>query len=131
VESRKTAPSDDGLFLSRGDEWVTETPRQNIGWVDRDRIRIPDPTTGAVAGTCLAWLRSNGVQLEPSLATVATLRGADAVFCLNSVRGITPVREIWDENDKRVVQIFSSANHPIVCRLQEQWRAALLSTVNR
>jgi hypothetical protein len=47
---------------------------------------------------------------------------------LNAVRGITPVREIWDAQDGAVLCTLDSAGHPLVVKLQQAWREALEAT---
>jgi branched-subunit amino acid aminotransferase/4-amino-4-deoxychorismate lyase len=123
--ARGASPSDEGLFLSRAGELVVETVRQNIAWIVGDRIHIPDASVGAVAGTGLAWMQTCGVAIAPARATLAELLRAEAIFVLNSVRGITPVAEVWDASDVRRLGVYSSASHPLVIALQQDWREAL------
>ena len=123
--ARNASLSDEGVFLSRAGEFVVETVRQNIAWVVDDRIHIPDAAVGAVAGTCLAWLRTRGLAVESVRASLGELLQADAIFVLNSVRGITPVAEVWDAADAARLGVYNSASHPLVVALQRDWREAL------
>ncbi|HTO04238.1 MAG TPA: aminotransferase class IV, partial [Opitutus sp.] len=125
MRTRGASPTDEGLFLSRADDCVVETVRQNIAWIVDDRIRIPDMTLGAVAGTCLAWMRTRGLAVEPARATLTEVLQAEAIFVLNAVRGITPVADVWDEADGDQLGVYPSAGHPLVVALQRAWREAL------
>lgn len=125
---RTTNPGDEGLFLSRGDEYVVETPRQNVAWVRDGRIYFPDPSIGALAGTCLAWLLELDSGAQPCRARVDELLKADAIMVLNSVRGITAVREIRDKQDRVLVSSLASQVHPLVVSLRHQWDEALQAT---
>lgn len=123
--ARRAAPADEGLFLSRADEFVVETVRQNIAWIIGDSIRVPDISLGAVEGTGLAWMQTRERAVEPARATLAEFLRAEAIFVLNSVRGITPVAEVWDTSDAVRLGVYSSASHPHVIALQQDWREAL------
>lgn len=129
LHDRQGHPSDEGLFLARQDNVVVETCRQNVLWITGGVVRFPEDSCGAVAGTCLAWLREcGGFAIEPGRATLAEFLQADALFCVNAVRGITPVSEVWDESDVTQLGSFRSAMHPMVLELQRRWAAALAST---
>jgi branched-subunit amino acid aminotransferase/4-amino-4-deoxychorismate lyase len=56
------------------------------------------------------------------------LLGAEAIIVLNSVRGITPVREIRDRHDQVLLTALASQVHPIVVSLRHQWADALQAT---
>jgi branched-subunit amino acid aminotransferase/4-amino-4-deoxychorismate lyase len=131
LQIRNAAATDEGLFLSRADESVVETARQNVAWVVGGRIRFPDATTGAVAGTCLAWLQALGIPTAPARVSLAEFLGADAIFTLNSVRGISPVAEVWDESDASLLGHYNSVAHPLVRRLQHDWSDALAVTARK
>jgi 4-amino-4-deoxychorismate lyase len=128
VQSRSAVPSDEGLFLSRDGRFVVETPRQNLAWIEGGRICFPDPALGAVAGTCLQWLLGLGLAAEMRRASLEQLAQADAIFVLNAVRGITPVREVWDARDSARLGLFESATHPLIVKLQRTWNEALEAT---
>jgi 4-amino-4-deoxychorismate lyase len=128
---RSAADSDEGLFLSQADASVVETARQNVAWIVGGRIRFPDASIGAVAGTCLAWLQTRGIPMEPCRASLADFLVADAIFTLNSVRGITPVAEVWDESDAAWLGSYNSADHPLILRLQRDWSDALAETARK
>jgi 4-amino-4-deoxychorismate lyase len=128
LQKRGAAPADEGLFLARAGGEVVETARQNVAWFARGKWFHPDPTLGAVAGTCLAWLFEQGLAAEPVRASVDGLLQADAVVVMNAVRGITPVRALWDETDREVLGRWRSHAHPRVLELQQWWMEALNST---
>ena len=126
---RTTVASDEGLFLSRDRKFVVETPRQNIAWFAGKRLCYPEPSLGPVAGTCLDWiLEQGGFAARPVHLPLGAVLGADAVFVCNAVRGITPVREIWDAGDRAMLGAFASATHPQVRELRSKWDASLRAT---
>lgn len=125
---RSTDPGDEGLFLSREGGYVVETARQNVAWIRDGRICYPDPAVGALAGTALAWLLELGCAAQPCYARLDEMLAADAIFLLNSVRGITPVREIRDTDDKVLITSLDSSAHPMVASLRRQWSDALKAT---
>jgi 4-amino-4-deoxychorismate lyase len=128
LRRRTDVASDEGLFLSRDENWVVETARQNIAWIAGGKLCFPDPAIGAVAGTCLSWVLQLGLPLQPRRAKLEELRTAEAVIVLNAVRGVTPVRELWDTDDRVRLQMYSSHEHPQVLELQRRWDEALLTT---
>jgi 4-amino-4-deoxychorismate lyase len=128
LRRRAATASDEGLFLARDNHCVVETTRQNLAWIEDGKFCYPDPALGAVAGTCLQWALQLGV---PSAAWRVGLDGiltVDAIVVLNAVRGITPVRELWDERDQRRLGAFASHAHPLVKQLQQHWNEALQET---
>ena len=128
LKSRHAAPADEGLFLSREGDFVVETPRQNLACMTEDRICVADDSVGAVAGTCQTWMRSLGLPVAALRATLDEFLRAEAIVCLNSVRGFTAVTEVWDDNDAHCLVRMDSAGHPIVRQLQQAWRDALALT---
>ena len=128
LRNRNAAESDEGLFLSREGEFVVETARQNLAWISGGRMHVPDASVGPVAGTCLAWIRTRGLQIEPSRATLGEFLKAEAIFVLNSVRGITPVGEVWNESDTQLLGAYSSVAHPLIMTAQREWQEALEET---
>lgn len=128
LRRRRAAPSDEGLFLSWSGARIAETPRQNVAWFERGKFCYPDPVLGPVAGTCLEWVRQLDPTAEPRRALLPDLLTADAVIVLNSVRGVTPVREVWDTQDQIRFQTFDSAAHPGVVSLIKCWNEALRAT---
>lgn len=128
LEMRGRHPSDEGLFLSREGAYVVETPRQNIGWLCDGTLRYPDFGLGAIPGTCLQWVLGLGIPAEARRAEVEELISADAIVVLNAVRGITPVRRIWDVTDQHELCVLSSHQHPLVVSLRQQWAEALGTT---
>jgi 4-amino-4-deoxychorismate lyase len=131
LQMRSSSTSDEGLFLSYADASVVETARQNVAWIVRDGIQIPDAAAGAVAGTCLDWLQTRGIRVKRARVSLAEFTRAEAIFTLNSVRGITPVAEVWDEADVSLLGSFKSAAHPVIQRLQQEWSEALAKTARR
>jgi len=127
---RSRADSDEGLFLSREGMCVVETTRQSLAWVTDGELRFPDPALGPVEGTCLAWVLATGLPARAVRANVGELPRADAVLVLNAVRGITPVRAVWDETDRVELGVFASHAHPLVISLRQQWREALAATAS-
>lgn len=126
---RRGAPAEDeGLFLARESRCVVETPRRNVAWIEGGTLCYPDPALGAVAGTCLAWVCGRGLRAEARRAPLEALLAADAVVVLNAVRGITPVREVWDADDRRRLATLASAAHPLVAELGAAWEAELRAT---
>lgn len=126
---RATAPSDEGLFLSREGGFVVETPRQNLAWFANGELRFPDPAIGVVAGTCLQWLlETSGCVIAPRRAPLQELLAAEAIFVCNAVRGITPVRRIWDLVDGAVLRELDSAGDPRVIALMKKWDGSLEAT---
>lgn len=130
LQMRGASESDEGLYLSQIGDLIVETPRQNVLWITGDRIQTPDPATGAVSGTCLAWLREIGLATVPVRATLVDMQQADAVVCANAVRGITPVAQLCDDRDE-ILRTFSSSTHPVVLDLQRKWNAAVTATASR
>jgi len=131
LRRRATAPVDEGLFLSRDGRFVVETPRQNIAWLEGARLCYPDSSLGAIAGTCLQWLLELGQAAEPRRAQLGELLAADAIVVLNSVRGITPVREVSDAEDRARLRSFDSHTHPLVAAWRDRWNEALRTTADR
>lgn len=131
LRRRGADPADEGLFLAAGEAWVMETARQNVAWIRDGRLCYPDPALGPVAGTCLAWILELGCPAEPRRAPVTELVAADAVIVMNAVRGITPVREIRDHDDRVLVGTLGSHSHPVVVSLQRQWQEALQATAQQ
>lgn len=125
---RATQASDEGLFLSREGRCVVETTRQNLAWIEQGKFCYPDPALGAVAGTCLRWALQLGLPSAAGRATLEQLTGVDAIVVLNAVRGITPVRELWDDRDQERLGTFASHAHPWVKQLQQHWNQALGET---
>ena len=128
MKSRHVALADEGLFLSREGDIVVETPRQNLAWIINGRICVADDSVGAVAGTCETWMRSLGLPVASVRATLKDFLRAEAIVCMNSVRGFTPVADVWDEDDAQCLARFDSAGHPIVRQLQQEWQNALALT---
>jgi 4-amino-4-deoxychorismate lyase len=128
LRRRRAAPSDEGLFLSWSGARIAETPRQNVAWFDGGKFCYPDPVLGPVAGTCLEWVLQLDPTAESRRALLPDLLTAEAVIVLNSVRGITPVREVWDTQDQIRFRTFDSAAHPGVVSLMKRWNEALLAT---
>jgi 4-amino-4-deoxychorismate lyase len=129
LRRRAAAASDEGLFLSRDERCVVETVRQNIAWIEGGKLCYPDETLGPVAGTCLQWALSLGIPSAPRRIKLGELAAADAVVVLNAVRGVTPVRELWDDEDRQCLARVASCEHPMVLQLRESWRGALQATV--
>lgn len=127
LRRRRVAPSDEGLFLTRSGAWVVETARQNIAWFEGEKFCYPDPVLGAVGGTCLEWALQLFPAVESRRALLPDLLAADAVIVLNSVRGITSVREVWDTQDQIHFRRFDSP-HPGVASLVQRWSKALRAT---
>ncbi|HEX2853707.1 MAG TPA: aminotransferase class IV [Opitutaceae bacterium] len=125
LRRRRAAPADEGLFLSRSGARVVETARQNLAWFEGETFCYPDPVLGAVAGTCLEWALQLFPAAEPRRALLPDLFVADAVVVLNAVRGITPVREVWDAQDQNRFRVFDSAANSHVVRLVQRWNEAL------
>ncbi|HWA86635.1 MAG TPA: aminotransferase class IV [Opitutus sp.] len=126
---RTGGPADEGLFLSREGRCVVETPCQNIAWLAGGELRYPDPSLGAIAGTCLEWLRENcGLPAMPRRAPLDELLAADAILVGNAVRGITPVREIWSADDRTLLRSLDSAAHPRIRAFHAAWDDALRAT---
>ena len=126
--TRSQTASDEGLFLSRGDEYVVETARQNVAWIRDGRICYPDPAIGALAGTGLAWLLELDCAAQPCRASLDEFLRAEAIIVINSVRGVTAVREVRDKNDHVLLTALASQVHPIVASLRHQWDEALQTT---
>ncbi len=128
LAKRSRAESDEGLFLSREGNFVVETTRQSVAWVTDGEVRFCDPALGPVEGTCLAWVLAMGLPARAVHAELPEILKADAVFVSNAVRGITPVRTIWDRNDLDALGTFASHAHPLVVSLRQQWRESLAAT---
>jgi 4-amino-4-deoxychorismate lyase len=128
LKSRHAAPADEGLFLSRDGGVVVETPRQNLAWMKEGRIWIVDDSAGAVAGTCQTWVQSLGFPVVAVRAKLDEFLRAEAIVCLNSVRGFTAVADVWDDNDAHCLARMDSASHPTVRQLQQAWQDALALT---
>lgn len=128
LRRRGAAPGDEGLFLSREGAYAVETPRQNLAWIEGERLCYPDPALGAVAGTCLQWALQLGLPFAARRARLPDLLGADAIMVLNAVRGVTPVREAWDAQDQHRFRLLESHAHPLVVSLVGRWSDALRAT---
>lgn len=128
LRRRAATASDEGLFLSREGGCIVETTRQNVAWIEGGKLCYPDPALGAVAGTCLQWVLQRGVPSEARRVGWDELLAADAIVVLNAVRGITPVRELWDDRDRPRLGAFASHTHPVVKQLQQHWSEALQET---
>jgi 4-amino-4-deoxychorismate lyase len=128
VRRRSQAESDEGLFMSGVGNFVVETARQNLVWIKGERLFTPDPSVGSVAGTCLDWIAATGSPVQSVRAHLEDLITADAVVCVNSVRGITAVCEIWDQTDATRLARLNSHAHPIVTNLQSKWAQELVLT---
>lgn len=125
---RRTERTDDeGLFVSREGGFVVETARQNIAWVTRGQWCIPDPTLGAVAGTCVEWAL-DGIGAIAQRVPPAALAAAEAVVVFNAVRGVTPVARLWNGTDDRLLGEWRSDQHPQVIAWQKAWTDALRAT---
>jgi 4-amino-4-deoxychorismate lyase len=125
LQTRTTAMEDEGLFLSRENGCVVEAVRHNVAWFEGDRFCFPAPELGAVDGVCLRWALEFFRDAEPRRASLADLARADAVVLLNSVRGVTPVHELWDTADRERLKTWRSHAHPRVAELIGHWRDAL------
>ncbi len=128
LERREGMPADEGLFLSREGDWVVETARQNVAWMADDCLCYPEGALGAVAGTCLEWVLSQGVRAEPRRTGLEELLRADAILVCNAVRGVTPVCEVWSADDRTRLCSLRSHEHPVVRKLRAQWRESLQAT---
>ncbi|ACB75634.1 aminotransferase class IV [Opitutus terrae] len=128
LRQRAAEPADEGLLLNREDRWVIETLRQNVAWISDGRLCYPDLALGAIAGTCLAWVLELGCPSAPRRAHVDELLQADAVLVMNSVRGITPVREIRGQAGEVLRAEIASHEDPFVTSLSRQWSEALDAT---
>lgn len=128
LHRRATDPSDEGLFLSRDEGFVVETTRQNIAWLCDGTLCYPEPAVGSIAGTGLAWVLDRGAPAKACRARLDELAKADAVVVVNSVRGLTPVREIRDARDRMLVSALDSFENPLVVSLRQQWSEALEAT---
>ncbi len=127
LASRGADAADEGLFLS-ADGFIVETPRQNLAWLYGDEIFTPATELGCVAGTGLSWVFDQGLASRYVRARVEDIAGADAVFAVNAVRGITPVASIWDAADQNQILTFDSAVNEKVVWLRQRWMAALAAT---
>jgi 4-amino-4-deoxychorismate lyase len=128
LQRRAADPSDEGLFLGREGGFLVETTRRNVAWITDGNLRYPDPSLGAVAGTCLAWLLDLGLPAEPARAKLDDLLTADAIVVMNAVRGVTPVQLLCDAQDAPLRSGIDSHEHPIVASLCRQWVEALEAT---
>lgn len=127
LHHRAAAPEDEGLFLSR-EGFLVETTRQNIAWIRDGELCYPDAAIGPVAGTGLAWVLDRAIPAKPCRARVDVLAKSEAVIVINSVRGITPVREVRDGSDRVLVAGIPSQANPLVVSLRRQWAEALAAT---
>jgi 4-amino-4-deoxychorismate lyase len=128
LRRRGAAASDEGLFLTRDSRRVVEGVRHNLAWLRDGRWFYPDPELGAVPGTCLQWLLEHGFPAEPTRSSLADFLHADAVVVINSVRGATPVRELWDVDDRATLATWASSAHPLVIGLRRRWDEGLQAT---
>lgn len=125
IHARAVAASDEGLLLSAAGGFVVETSRQSIFWVCGDRVFYPAPDLGGIPGTCFAWLLDRGLTAQPVQAPLDSLVRADAVAVCNAVRGVTPVQELWEAEDRTCLRRYESSTHPLIGSLAEAWRASL------
>lgn len=128
LQRRGAAPGDEGLFLARDSRLVVEAVRHNVAWIRDGRWFYPDPDLGAVPGTCLQWMLELGIPAEPTRATLDDFVRAEAVVVINSVRGATPVRELWDVEDRAILATWASPAHPLVVGLRQRWDESLRAT---
>jgi 4-amino-4-deoxychorismate lyase len=124
---RATSADDDGLFLDRFGR-IVETPRRNLGWFRDGVFHYPAPSVGPIGGTGLEWSLENLSEARAVEAPLSELQAADAVIVMNSVRGITPVREIWDRTDRERLWSAPSSEHPQVRELIARWQRSLEET---
>jgi len=88
--ARANAPGYDDVLLWNDREEMTESCLANIV-VRRDgRLLTPPVACGLLAGTFRAHLLDTG-RIEEAVITPASLRDAEAIFLINSVRGWIPV----------------------------------------
>lgn len=127
LRRRGVRPDDEGLFLDR-DGFVVETPRQALAWVRDGKLCFPDASVGALASTGLAWACEQVPASAAVRATVDDLLRAEAVMAVNAVRGVTPVRELWNAGDDVRLGTFASSAHPLVAGLMRCWSDALQAT---
>jgi 4-amino-4-deoxychorismate lyase len=125
---QRGAANDEGLFLTRDGKRVVEGVRHNVAWISNGRFCFPDPTLGAVAGTCLQWVLDMDMEVEPCRAGLDEFVQADAVMLLNAVRGITPVCVLWDAQDEFVLRAWKSHENALVAELRRKWSDALAKT---
>lgn len=128
LQHRAAAPDDEGLFLSRGEGFVVETTRQNVAWIREGELCYSEPVLGSVAGTCLAWVLDLPIPAKPCRARIDALVNADAVMVMNSVRGITPVRQIRDGGGRVLATEIPSRDNPLIVSLRRQWAESLEAT---
>lgn len=128
LRKRGVARDDEGLFLARDGGFIVEAVRHNIAWIGNGRLLYADPMLGAVAGTCLQWALDLGIDSEPCRIGVDGLPRAEAVVLLNSVRGVTPVKALWDASDCSVIGSWNSHAHPLVVTLRRQWNDSVART---
>lgn len=127
LERRGATAADEGLFLDR-DGFVVETTRQAIAWVRGGRLCFPAPELGPIDSTGLAWAREQVADARAERAPIDDLIGAEAVFAINGVRGVTPIRELWDAADRVRLATFDSARHSLVGELTRRWSESLRRT---
>jgi 4-amino-4-deoxychorismate lyase len=129
LRRRATRRDDEGLFLARDTGFVVEAAWHNLAWIERGGgICFPDPALGGVAGTCLEWVRQRPAGATARRIRMDDLAKAEAVVLLNAVRGVTPVRRLWDAGDLWLRAEWSSSAHPVVVALRQEWNASLRAT---
>lgn len=119
--------ADEVFFLNSRDQ-LTEGAITNLFFVKDGTVFTADVACGLLPGitrqVVLEICRDRGIPSEVGTYVEQHLRGADEVFCTNSLRGIMPVEKILDYPEKML------STHALTRRLQREY-AALIRRICR
>lgn len=108
---------DDALMLTTKD-FISETTIANIFWVKGDVVYTPSERCDLLPGitrkiVLSLILNMNDIRLEEGEYKLKDLREAEAVWCTNSLREISPITSIDN--------ITFNTSHPFIKRLQKEF----------
>jgi len=95
-EFQRTGAAEGLLYTPEG--FVVCATSANVFAVAADRLRIPDPKLGGVAGVAqarvVACAQKLGLEIELGHWTASTLMDATELFLSNAIRGVRPVAQL-------------------------------------
>ena len=106
---------------------IIEALHHNLFYVRNDRLYTPVLARCGVEGIAKAWLKANqksGLSFEETETSVSALKQASEVFICNSVRGIWPVSQLID-GDQKVHWPVGPITHALTMQMNSLlWRKA-------
>ncbi|MBD3615935.1 MAG: aminotransferase class IV [Gracilimonas sp.] len=105
---------DDSLMLTI-DEKISETTSSNIFWIQSGNVFTPseicDLLPGVTRNLVIDIIKSLGITVQQGVYETDHIKGAEAVFCTNS---LIEIREVLSLDD-----ILFEINHPLVMQIKE------------